>query len=204
MPPPMLAALWIGLLDLHERLANSWNLIGGQALVGEAAALSNAGGPGLGRLRREFVRTPIAIRLPTADRTDSDSVAGARHRAGLVGHPVAGSRGGQRLSDGGSSIGTHRRQYAPGMLVLLVISRTVSINRGDWIVVRGSWVDGVEVVDGRRSSAVALSKSSTTGSKVRHPNGMSHQRRQLRVQRIAAGGPFHHRADRWFRLWRDA
>jgi hypothetical protein len=92
MPPPMLAALWIGLLDLHERLANSWNLIGGQALVGEAAALSNAGGPGLGRLRREFVRTPIAIRLPTADRTDSDSVAGARHRAGLVGHPVAGSR----------------------------------------------------------------------------------------------------------------
>jgi hypothetical protein len=66
----MPAASWIGLLDLHERLADSWTFIGGQALVGKAAALSNPGDPGLGRLRRDFVRTPIAIRLPAADRTD--------------------------------------------------------------------------------------------------------------------------------------
>lgn len=67
----MPAASWIGLVDLHERLADSWTLIGGQELVGKAAALSNAGDPGLGRLRRNFVvRTPIAIRLPAADRTD--------------------------------------------------------------------------------------------------------------------------------------
>jgi hypothetical protein len=37
----MLAAAWIGLLDLHERLADSWTLIGGQALVGKAAAVGN-------------------------------------------------------------------------------------------------------------------------------------------------------------------
>lgn len=90
--PPMPAASWIGLLDLHERLADSWTLIGGQALVGKAAALSNAGDPGLGRLRRDFVRTPVAIRLPR-----QIVRIGLRHRCtspggscGTSGRPQAG------------------------------------------------------------------------------------------------------------------
>lgn len=88
---PEQTASWLGLLDLHERLADGWtssaanstlptaggtqalqrsetvavtvarregfvrrpNLVG--ALVGKAAALSNAGDPGMGRHRRDFV-----------------------------------------------------------------------------------------------------------------------------------------------------
>ena len=134
--PPEQTASWMGLLDLHERLADGWTLIGGQlvhlhcaergqfpvrptndadtvidvraslrpgvtgsptlptaggtqalqrsetarvsvagregsvrrpnlvgALVGKAAALSNAGDPGLGRHRRDFV---VLARLLTA------------------------------------------------------------------------------------------------------------------------------------------
>jgi hypothetical protein len=92
--PPMPAASWIGLLDVHERLADSWPLIGGQALVGKAAALSN---PGLGRRRRDFVRTPVAIRL-----LRQIVRIGLRHRCtspgGSCGTPVTRRRAGQRLS----------------------------------------------------------------------------------------------------------
>ena len=64
--------------------------------------------------------------------------------------------------------------YASGHACSACDLQDVSTSRGGWLVVRGSEADGVEVVldvDGRRSSAVALSKSSTTSSKVLRPGG---------------------------------